>query len=418
MGHHPSFLSQHGWKLALILAAAVGGLIFFGQGSANVPAPVAPATPQPTASPTPAPPASPTPGSEALIPTHTPTLPPPTHTPTAVSIFYEVQPGDVPLAIAALFDISADDLLTANDISDPTKLQIGQQLLVPVTATPSPTAPTPTPTRTVVPSPTPEPVIHTVAAGDTLLAIAAEYESNVDMIMLANGISDPSRLSIGQELVIPTGSDFELDTPTVVHQIKPGDTFSYLSFFYGSTIDDILAANPGLDPRSLQIGQQVIIPVTSQPINPKANPRLPQITTPEQPPETLADLQRQMLAALNEQRAANGLAAYQFDADLETLALAHAQDMVNRGYFSHTTPEGVTLDDRFAQRQIAARWTGENIHRNLKPIERTVSEAVRWWMGSAVHQHNILHDRFNKIGVGVAEGPPEWYTFVLVFAEK
>ena len=415
-----SFLNQHAWKLALTLGLLVVGAIVWGRGTTNSPAAVVPTEPAPavTATRTPAPVSSPTPDQNGLIPTLTPTLPPPTQTPTPAPVLYQVQPGDIPLSIAAAYSISVDELLAANTIADPTELQIGEELRIPVTATPSPTAPTPTPTRTVRPSPTPEPVVHTIEAGDTLLAIAAKHDSNMDLIMLTNQIIDPSRLSIGQEIIIPVGLDINPDTPTVVHEIKSGDTFNYLSFFYGSTIDDILAANPGLDPRALQIGQQVIIPVTSKPINPKANPRLPRITTPEAPPETLADLQTQMLAAINNQRATAGLPAYQSDAELVRLALAHAQDMVNRGYFSHTTPEGITLDNRFVQNQVDAGYTGENIHRNLKPIDKTVAEAIRWWMSSTVHRSNILHSHFNKIGIGVAEGPPEWYTFVLVFAER
>jgi uncharacterized protein YkwD len=39
-------------------------------------------------------------------------------------------------------------------------------------------------------------------------------------------------------------------------------------------------------------------------------------------------------------------------------------------------------------------------------------------MNSAPHRHNILHNNHNHIGVGVVEGPPGWFTFVLVFAER
>jgi uncharacterized protein YkwD len=125
-----------------------------------------------------------------------------------------------------------------------------------------------------------------------------------------------------------------------------------------------------------------------------------------------------MVAAVNAQRDTFGLSAYETDDELKLLALAHAQDMVTRGYFSHTTPEGLDLDDRFAQQQISSGWTGENIQRNTKPISKTVAEAIRWFMSSAPHRSNLLHDRFNRIGVGVAEAPTGWYTFVLVFAER
>jgi LysM repeat protein len=44
---------------------------------------------------------------------------------------------------------------------------------------------------------------YTVQAGDTLGVIAANYGTTVDEIMAANGLSDPNYLYVGQQLVIP-----------------------------------------------------------------------------------------------------------------------------------------------------------------------------------------------------------------------
>jgi len=45
--------------------------------------------------------------------------------------FYVVQRGDSPAAIARKFKVSYPELLKANNIGDPKKLQIGQKLLIP-----------------------------------------------------------------------------------------------------------------------------------------------------------------------------------------------------------------------------------------------------------------------------------------------
>jgi uncharacterized protein YkwD len=416
MNNFRTLFNRHGWKLAIALTTVVIILVLWGRASSRQTETPVSATSIPTVviTSTLSQITAMSPEVVALVPTATASPRPPTATPTPIPVSYVVEPGDMLLAIALQYDISVEQLMETNDITDPTRLQIGQELRVPVTVTPSPTAPTPTP---VPPTPTPEPIYHTVQSGDTLLAIAMEYETNIDLIMLANEILDPRSLQIGQQLLIPS-SEIDLNTPTVIHQIKSGDTFSYLSFFYGSTIDDILAANPGLEPKSLQIGQQIIIPVTSPPTNPDADPGLPQVINPTPMPETLTDLQTQMVDLVNAQRQATGLGAYSSDDQLATVALAHAQDMIARGYFAHVSPEGVDLDTRFAQHQINASWTGENIQRNIKPIDQTVAEAIRWFMNSAPHRANILHHRFNRVGVGVAEGPTGWYTFVLVFAER
>jgi len=42
-----------------------------------------------------------------------------------------------------------------------------------------------------------------------------------------------------------------------------------------------------------------------------------------------------------------------------------------------------------------------------------------WQIGQQLaipYRRNILHQHFSRIGVGVAQEPAGWYTFVLVFA--
>jgi LysM repeat protein len=67
--------------------------------------------------------------------------------------------------------------------------------------------PTPTPT----PTPTPETTVYEVQEGDTLGAIAAQFDTTVDAIVEANDLDDPDAIFIGDELVIPTGEDAGAD---------------------------------------------------------------------------------------------------------------------------------------------------------------------------------------------------------------
>jgi LysM repeat protein len=74
-------------------------------------------------------------------PTATPiaVLPPPTPepSPTVAEQTYIVKAGDSPASIALQFKIKTDDLIAANNIEDPQKLQIGQTLKIPPPTTPS-----------------------------------------------------------------------------------------------------------------------------------------------------------------------------------------------------------------------------------------------------------------------------------------
>ncbi len=85
---------------------------------------------------------------------------------------------------------------------------------VPGTPGPGPATPTPTPTATATPEPTPteEPstVTYTVQSGDTLLAIGQNFATGgltgqqmADLIAEENGITNPSSIQAGQELIIP-----------------------------------------------------------------------------------------------------------------------------------------------------------------------------------------------------------------------
>ncbi|MGQ9554066.1 MAG: LysM peptidoglycan-binding domain-containing protein [Anaerolineae bacterium] len=78
------------------------------------------------------------------------------------------------------------------------------------TPTPEPTAtdtPLPPPTEVPTDTPTPGPIIHSVESGDSLLYIANKYGTTVDAILEANpGLTKYSILSIGQQITVPVAS--------------------------------------------------------------------------------------------------------------------------------------------------------------------------------------------------------------------
>ena len=83
------------------------------------------------------------------------------------------------------------------------------------TFTPVPATPSDTPTPTV----TPTPIIYVIKKGDTLLAIARQFGVTVQDLQEVNGITDPRRLRINQELMIPLKQ--ENSEPTIVPTPTP-----------------------------------------------------------------------------------------------------------------------------------------------------------------------------------------------------
>ncbi len=89
-----------------------------------------------------APPPTSTPGAHFLMPTPAMPVSPPAYTPTPEMVPYIVQEGDTLYDIALRYGVTVEQLIEANDITDPNRLSVGQELFIPAplepTAIPSP----------------------------------------------------------------------------------------------------------------------------------------------------------------------------------------------------------------------------------------------------------------------------------------
>lgn len=137
-------------------------------------------------------------------------------TPTALAgasedgCLYTVQPGDSLFRIAMDAGVTLDEMRAANPelVGEAPILQPGQQLNVPncgeQAASVEDSAAAPAPTDALAAPPGGE--IYTVQSGDTLMTIAQRYGLTISEIVAANGLTNPDRLDIGQQLVIPPPS--------------------------------------------------------------------------------------------------------------------------------------------------------------------------------------------------------------------
>jgi LysM repeat protein len=90
------------------------------------------------------------------------------------------------------------------------------RLIVYQTTTPHSPPPVEMPlfTPPVTPAATPTPYIHEVVQGETMLGIALQYGITLDELTAANPGVDPQFLSVGTGLVIPLGGEFQMSLPT------------------------------------------------------------------------------------------------------------------------------------------------------------------------------------------------------------
>jgi uncharacterized protein YkwD len=104
----------------------------------------------------------------------------------------------------------------------------------------------------------------------------------------------------------------------------------------------------------------------------------------------------QVCLLVNQQRGLTGAKSLVLDAALSKVAQDFAVDMVQRGYFSHTSPDGSGPSERMKAGGISYRTWGENIAYNYK----TPAAVMTGWMNSSGHKVNILNSNFGKIGIG------------------
>ncbi|MCA1021655.1 phage tail tape measure protein [Halobacillus litoralis] len=105
---------------------------------------------------------------------------------------------------------------------------------------------------------------YIVKAGDTLSKIGAKLGVSWKKIQQANGNLDPRRLQVGQRLTIPLNgavtAAVSAGSSVSSYIVKAGDTLSEIGAKLGVSWKKIQQANNNLDPRKLQIGQRLTIP--------------------------------------------------------------------------------------------------------------------------------------------------------------
>jgi len=109
-------------------------------------------------------------------------------------LVHVVQRGETFFSIARAQGIRPEELMRHNGITDPTRLQAGQRIRIPVAAPVGGGAPQ---AATVV---------HHVVRGDTLFGIARRFSISVEALRRANSLSDDYVLREGDMLRIPSGA--------------------------------------------------------------------------------------------------------------------------------------------------------------------------------------------------------------------
>lgn len=107
-----------------------------------------------------------------------------------------------------------------------------------------------------------------------------------------------------------------------------------------------------------------------------------------------------LIEETNASRLADSISILKFNPLLSAAASAKAQDMAEKSYFAHTSPEGVTPWHWLDEVGYKYSYAGENLAINFSD-SKDVFDA---WMNSPSHRENILNNHFTEIGIGMANG--------------
>ena len=104
---------------------------------------------------------------------------------------------------------------------------------------------------------------YTVKSGDTLYNICQNFGASMDTVQKMNGIADASKLRVGQQLSIPSGTAG--GTAVVAHKVVSGDTVQGICQKYGVDYGKNATTIKGLNNRdnldAIKVGQTILIPV-------------------------------------------------------------------------------------------------------------------------------------------------------------
>ncbi len=116
-------------------------------------------------------------------------------------------------------------------------------------------------------------IYHTVQPNENLYRISLRYGVTILALMQANGISDPNRVYVGQQLAVPSNAVGELppapqpapETPIVepgatTHTVQPGENLYRIGLRYGVTAQSLAWANGLANVNMVYVGQTLVVP--------------------------------------------------------------------------------------------------------------------------------------------------------------
>ena len=154
---------------------------------------------------------------------------------------YVIQSGDTLFKIAEEFNTTVDALMAANTVAIDGRIIAGQVLLIPAADDRSDG-------------------VYAVQAGDTLLSIAARFNTSVGILQELNGLGDTADIAAGQSLVVPSIDESGYQA----YIVQVDDSLFSISRRFHTSVSFLMSLNGIADARELEKGRAILVPAIDE----------------------------------------------------------------------------------------------------------------------------------------------------------
>ncbi len=177
--------------------------------------------------------------------------------------YYEVKKNETIFDVSKKIGVSKDDIIKYNP-SAKNGIAKKQLLFLPVKEFDAQTGTAAT-NRTRITTPA-SAATHIVKSGESVYGIAKAYGVTESELLAANASLD-NGLEVGDQLIIPAKASTQAGNGYTYHTVASGETLYGIAKTYNTTIENLLASNPGIDGNNLKANEVIrIVPNTTQDI--------------------------------------------------------------------------------------------------------------------------------------------------------
>jgi uncharacterized protein YkwD len=129
--------------------------------------------------------------------------------------------------------------------------------------------------------------------------------------------------------------------------------------------------------------------------------------------------EQMLLQLINAARTRHGLAKLRLRPPLQDAARSHSLEMLQRGYFAHSSASGASYSARILRagyrRSGCNSWSVSEVIGWGKGMRGTPQAVLRAWLASPWHRPIVLGARWRDVGIGCVRGTYQGRSGVLMY---